>query len=89
MTAEEKLLQRVPRWSEEQAEQALQAAENGAAVDEWGNLAALHEHATTETMRRLAQRMSRQPDTIPGEAREVRWAVHPDWPASTRPATDP
>ncbi len=55
MTAKEKLLQRAPHWSEEQAERALRAAENGAAVDEWGNLAVLHEHATAEMMQRLGQ----------------------------------
>lgn len=54
MTAKEKLLQRAPHWSEEQAERALRAAENGAAVDEWGNLAALQDHATAEMMQRLA-----------------------------------
>ena len=54
MTAKQKLLQRAPHWSEEQAERALRAAENGA-VDEWGNLAVLREHATAETLQRLAQ----------------------------------
>lgn len=65
MTAKETLLQRAPHWSEEQAERALRAAENGAAVDEWGNLAVLHEHATAETMQRLA--------------REERAAGHDPW----------
>ncbi len=55
MTAKEKLLQRAPHWSQEQAERALRAAENSGAVDEWGNLVALHERAAAETMRWLAQ----------------------------------
>ncbi len=55
MTAKEKLLQRAPHWSEEQAERALRAVENDGAADEWGNLVALHEHTTAETMRRLAE----------------------------------
>ena len=38
MTAKEKLLQRAPHWSEEQAERALRAAESDEAVDEWGDL---------------------------------------------------
>jgi hypothetical protein len=37
MTAKEKLLQRAPNWSEEQAERALRAAESDGAVDGWGD----------------------------------------------------
>ena len=55
VTAKEKLLQRAPHWSEEQAERALRAAESDGDVDEWGDLSALHEQTTAETMRRLAQ----------------------------------
>jgi hypothetical protein len=55
MTAKEKLLQRAPHWSEEQAVRALRAAEGDDAVDEWGDLSKLHEVNTKETMRRLAQ----------------------------------
>jgi hypothetical protein len=54
MTAKEKLLQRAPHWSEEQAERALRAAES-ADVDEWGDLSELHEASSAETMRRLAK----------------------------------
>lgn len=55
MTAKEKLLQRVPHWTEEQAERALRAAEGGDVVDEWGNLSELQEANTAETMQRLAE----------------------------------
>ena len=54
MTAKEKLLQRAPHCSEEQAERALRAAESDDAVDEWGNLSKLHQASSAETMRRLA-----------------------------------
>lgn len=55
MTAKEKLLERAPHWSEEQAERALRAAENDGAVDGWGDLSKLHEVSTAETLRRLAK----------------------------------
>ena len=55
VTAKEKLLERAPHWSEEQAQRALRAAEGDAAVDEWGDLSKLHELSTAETMRRLAE----------------------------------
>ena len=55
MNAKEKLLQRAPYWSEEQAERALRAAGSDGAVDEWGDLSKLHEASTAETMRRLAE----------------------------------
>ncbi len=55
MTAKEKILQRAPYWSEEQAERALRAAESHGAVDEWGDLSKLREVSGTETMRRLAE----------------------------------
>ena len=54
MTAKEKLLQRAPHWSEEQAERALRAAESDGAVGDWGDLSKLHEVSSAETMRRLA-----------------------------------
>jgi len=38
MTAREKVLERAPHWSEEQAERALHAAEGD--PDEWGDLRA-------------------------------------------------
>ena len=55
VTAKEKLLQRAPHWSEEQAERALRAAESDGAIDEWSDLSKLHEVSTAEMMRRLAQ----------------------------------
>lgn len=55
MTAKERLLERAPHWTEEQAVRALRAAEGFDAVDEWGDLAELHEVNTAETMRRLAE----------------------------------
>jgi len=55
VTAKEKLLQRAPNWSEEQAERALRAAESEGAVDGWGDLSQLHEVSGAETMRRLAE----------------------------------
>jgi hypothetical protein len=55
MTAKEKLLQRVPHWTEEQAERALRAVEGEDAVDEWGDLSKLQETSAAETMQRLAQ----------------------------------
>jgi hypothetical protein len=55
LTAKEKLLQRAPHWTEEQAERALRAAESEDAVDEWGDLSKLHEVSSTETMHRLAK----------------------------------
>jgi hypothetical protein len=54
VTAKEKVLERAPHWSEEQAERALCAAEGDDVVDEWGNLSEFHEVATAKTMRRLA-----------------------------------
>jgi hypothetical protein len=55
VTAKEKVLERAPHWTEEQAERALRAAEGDDAVDEWGDLSKLHEVTTAETMRRLAE----------------------------------
>ncbi len=55
MTAKEKLLQRAPHWSEEQAERALRAAESDSSLDERGDLSQLHEVTAAETMRRLAE----------------------------------
>jgi hypothetical protein len=55
VTAKEKLLERAPHWTEEQAERALRAAEGDDAVDEWGDLSKVHEVSTAETMCRLAE----------------------------------
>lgn len=38
MTAKEKLLDRAPHWTEEQAGRALRAAEGDGLVDDWGDL---------------------------------------------------
>ncbi len=55
MTAKERLLERAPDWTEEQAVRALRAVEGDSSVDEWGDLAAVHDISTTETMRRLEE----------------------------------
>jgi hypothetical protein len=55
VTAKEKLLERAPHWTEEQAARALRAAEGDEALDEWGDLSKLHEATTAQTMRRLAE----------------------------------
>jgi hypothetical protein len=55
ITAKEKLLQRAPHWSEEQAERALRAAESDDAGGEWGDISKVHEASSAETMRRLAK----------------------------------
>jgi hypothetical protein len=68
VNAREKLLQRAPHWSEEQAERALRAAESDAAVDEWGDLSELHAVSSAETMRRLAKE-EQAAGHSPGEAR--------------------
>ncbi len=52
MTAKEKVLKQAPRWTEEQAEAALAAAE-GRIVDEWGDLSAQTDAAAADTMKRL------------------------------------
>jgi hypothetical protein len=54
VTAKEKLMERAPYWTDEQAMRALRAAEGDENVDEWGDLSALHDVTTAETMRRLA-----------------------------------
>jgi hypothetical protein len=54
VTAKEKLLERAPHWSEEQAERALRGAEGDETIDERGELSNLHEANTAESMRRLA-----------------------------------
>jgi hypothetical protein len=55
MTAKERLMERAPHWTEEQAARALRAVEGEDSVDEWGDLATLRETSTAETMRRLAE----------------------------------
>lgn len=55
MTAKEKLLERAPNWTEEQAQRALKAAEGDGTKDEWGDLSTVHEVTTKEKMRRLAE----------------------------------
>ena len=56
MTAKEKLLERVMRLSEAEADKALRLldAREGETVDEWGSLSKLHEVAFGESMKRLA-----------------------------------
>jgi len=43
VTAKERLLERAPDWTEEQAVRALRAVEGDSRVDEWGDLAAVHD----------------------------------------------
>jgi hypothetical protein len=54
VTAKEKLLERAPHWSEEQAERALRAAEGD--VDEWGDLRAQTQELAEQAERRLRER---------------------------------
>jgi hypothetical protein len=54
VTAKERLLERAPDWTEEQALRALRAAEGDESIDEWGDLTAVHGISTAESMRRLA-----------------------------------
>jgi hypothetical protein len=56
VTAKEKLLERAPHWSEEEAKRALRAAEGDETVDEWGDLSKLHELTAAKMMRRLADK---------------------------------
>ena len=62
MTAKEKLLQRAPHWSEEQAERALLAAESDEAVGERSGLSKLHEVSSAKTMRWLANEEQKAAD---------------------------
>jgi hypothetical protein len=86
MTAKEKLLQRAPHWSEEQAERALRAAECDEAIDEWGDLAKLHEVSSAEMMRRLANEAQ-----AAGPRSVAHWITPPaaDDPARLRPQCVP
>lgn len=54
MTAKEKLLERAPDWSEEQAERALRAAEGS--VDEWGDIGAQTQALSEQAEERLQAR---------------------------------
>ena len=54
VTAKEKLLERAPHWSEEQAERALRAAEGD--VDDWGDLRAQTPELAQQAERRLSER---------------------------------
>lgn len=54
MTAKEKLLERAPHWSEEQAKRALRAAESE--LDDWGDLRAQTEALAAQANVRLRER---------------------------------
>jgi CUE domain len=54
VTAKEKLLERAPHWSEEQAERALRAAEGD--IDEWGDLRAQTQELAEQAEQRLKER---------------------------------
>ena len=54
VTAKEKLLERAPHRSQEQAERALRAAEGD--VDDWGDLRAQTQELAEQAERRLRER---------------------------------
>jgi len=54
VTAKEKLLERAPHWSEEQAARALRAAEG--AEDDWGDLRAQTQELAEQAEHRLRER---------------------------------
>ena len=54
VTAKEKLLERAPHWSEEQAERALRAVEGD--VDDWGDLRAQTQELAEQAEQRLRER---------------------------------
>ncbi len=61
MTAKEKVLERAPHWSEEQAERALRAAESD--HDEWGDLGAQTQALAERAEDRLRARESASGDS--------------------------
>jgi hypothetical protein len=61
VTAKEKLLDRAPHWTEEQAERALRAAEGD--LDEWGDL-----RAQTEALAEQAETRLRERERAAGDA---------------------
>lgn len=67
MTAKEKVLEHAPRWSEEQAQRALRAAEGIQAIRDQGT-----EHSAL--MKRAAALRARQPEAVDAVAlvREAR-----------------
>jgi hypothetical protein len=67
VTAKEKVLEQSPRWSEEQAEAALAAAE-GRIVDEWGDLDAQTDAAAAAVMRVLDEQERAESGQTIGEA---------------------
>ncbi len=72
------------RWSEEQTERALRAAERDGTVDGWGDLPQLHEVSVAETMRAAGQGVPDDGARGLVKRGEVHWARHPDRPR--RPA---
>lgn len=54
VTAKEKVLERAPHWSEEQAERALRAAEDSS--DEWGDIGAQTQALAEQAEERLKAR---------------------------------
>lgn len=54
VTSKEKLLERAPHWTEEQAERALRAAEGD--LDDWGDLRAQTEALAEQAEARLRER---------------------------------
>ena len=62
VTAKEKLLERAPLWTEEQAERALRAVE-GDLVDDWGDL-----RAQTATLAEQADARLRERERAAGDS---------------------
>jgi hypothetical protein len=54
VTAKEKVLERAPHWSEEQAERALRAAEESS--DEWGDIGVQTQALSEQAEERLKAR---------------------------------
>lgn len=54
VTAKEKVLERAPQWSEDQAERALRAAEGS--FDEWGDIRAQTQALAEQAEERLQAR---------------------------------
>lgn len=61
VTAKEKLLERAPHWTEEQAARALRAAEGE--LDDWGDL-----HAQTRALAEQAETRLRERERAAGDA---------------------
>lgn len=73
VTAKEKLLERVTKLSEAEADETLRLLEDwkpGDTVDEWGNLSAMTRSSAARTMRRLDEEERAEHGKTIGEAWE-------------------